>query len=327
MGTFRTMTDHNDEQDYDHNQPSQPQPGTDHARSAHLEQWLRDIVWNSYDPSVFASVPKPDLGFDAKSILPDMDPTINASILASIPGSPSLAETVNSKLAATMRSVAEKVEATLDLGDVFDAATSSAESYIRKAFELGDPLPFLERFHNDFLVAYGSFLLASGRVENLLADLCDVEFSKDEHFGATIEAQQKVSTMREAIAKRSECETCRETARGLEEALKIRNMLVHGDWTIGKDIASEKEAARYSMLRFMLPHSLVIKRKPMRDNDFEKKVAKWKKRGDLDQADILSAQSVSFGLVESFTEKFVGAGDVLEAELQKHRRERSKATL
>lgn len=58
--------------------------------------------------------------------------------------------------------------------------------------------------------------------------------------------------------------------------------------------------------------------------EFGKLLPKWKKRGDLDQADILSAQSISLGLVESFTEKFVGAGDVLEAELQKHRRERSK---
>lgn len=185
-------------------------------------------------------------------------------------------------------------------------------------FARQDPLPFLKRFDNDFLVLYASVVLSASRVENLLADLADVLLPDNELAGRSSEAHSFGDDLRKSIAKNDMCDTCAAIAKELTKPFEARNLYVHAKWKVGKDIASKEEKSRRALEFTLFPDTVVTKRERMVKNKIKALVDQWE-NGKKDAFDALfHSEVVSLGLVAALSETFAEAGDALERELEVH---------
>ena len=187
-----------------------------------------------------------------------------------------------------------------------------------------DPLPYLERFHSDFLVLYASLVLAAGHLENLVADLCEQLLGKEQFHGASVAAQQKVGNMRETLEKQKKCATCSELAKEARDPLDRRNLLVHGDWLVGEEIASDELKERHAWYWRISRTSRVTKRKLMKKEELQALAAEWDSGKTKTLGDLFHSEVVSLGLVTAYVNKFADLNDKLEEELERHEDEREQ---
>ncbi|WP_408921254.1 hypothetical protein ACKFRU_03455 [Corynebacterium tuberculostearicum] len=187
-----------------------------------------------------------------------------------------------------------------------------------------DPLPYLEQFHSDFLVLYASLVLAAGRLENLVADLCEELLGKEQFHGASVSAQQKVGNMRETLEKQKKCNTCSELAKAAKDPLDRRNLLVHGDWLVGEEIASDELKERHAWYWRISRTSRVTKRKLMNKDEMRALAAEWDAGKIKTVGDLFHSEVVTLGLVTAYVNKFDELNEKLEEELERHENEREK---
>lgn len=184
-----------------------------------------------------------------------------------------------------------------------------------------DPLPYLGQFHSDFLVLYASLVLAAGHLENLVADLCEVLLGKPQFHGASVAAQQRLGNMRQTLEDQKKCTTCSELARQARDPLKRRNLLVHGDWLVGEEIASDEFKERHAWYLGISRTSRVTKRKPMNNDEMQALAAKWDAGKAKTVSDLFHSEVVSLGLVTAYVNKFADLNERLEEELARHENE------
>lgn len=181
-----------------------------------------------------------------------------------------------------------------------------------------DPLSYLEQFHSDFLVLYASLVLAAGHLENLMADLCEELLGKEQFHGASVSAQQQVGNMRETLEKQKKCDVCSELAKLARDPLDRRNLLVHGDWLVGEEIASDELKERHAWYWRISRTSRVTKRKLMKKEDMQALAAEWSAGKQKTVGDLFHSEVVSLGLVTVYVNKFADLNDRLEKELTRH---------
>lgn len=184
-----------------------------------------------------------------------------------------------------------------------------------------DPLPYLEQFHSDFLVLYASLVLAAGRLENLVAGLCEELLGKEQFHGASVSAQQMVGNMRETLEKQKKCNTCSELAKAAKDPLDRRNLLVHGDWLVGEEIASDELKERHAWYWRISRTSRVTKRKLMNKDEMRALAAEWDAGKTKTVGDLFHSEVVSLGLVTAYVNKFDELNEKSEDELARHENE------
>ncbi|MBG6121346.1 hypothetical protein [Corynebacterium aquatimens] len=281
------------------------------------------------DPSKWAT---PDLrqhALDAAAaVTPTVDmkkfygPVIDAQKLLASNGALKLGEQFQRSLDKTYADIAKSFAR---LGVVDTSALKEAQQvskqYADLVAQLGvkeDPLPYLEQFHNDFLVLYASLVLAAGRLENLVADLCEVLLGKPQFHGASVAAQQKLGNMRQTLEDQKKCTTCSELAKEVKDPLDRRNLLVHGDWLVGEEIASDELKERHAWYWRISRTSRVTKRKPMSNNEMQALAAEWDAGKKKTLGDLFHSEVVSLGFVTAYVNKFAELNEKLEAELTRH---------
>lgn len=184
-----------------------------------------------------------------------------------------------------------------------------------------DPLPYLKQFHSDFLILYASLVLAAGHLENLVADLCEELLGKEQFHGASVSAQQMVGNMRETLEKQKKCNTCSEFAKAAKDPLDRRNLLVHGDWLVGEEIASDELKERHAWYWRISRTSRVTKRKLMNKDEMRALAAEWDAGKTKTVGDLFHSEVVSLGLVTAYVNKFDELIENLEEELARHENE------
>lgn len=187
-----------------------------------------------------------------------------------------------------------------------------------------DPLPYLEQFHSDFLVLFASLVLAAGHLENLMADLCEELLGKEQFHGASVSAQQQVGNMRETLEKQKKCDVCSELAKEAKDPLDRRNLLVHGDWLVGEEIASDELKERHAWYWRISRTSRVTKRKLMNKEEMRALAAEWSAGKQKTVGDLFHSEVVSLGLVTAYVNKFGELNEKLEKELERHENEREQ---
>mgnify|MGYP006975423899 CR=1 FL=1 len=199
------------------------------------------------------------------------------------------------------------------------AAKRSAEQYLDSLplLLVSYPLPYLERFHTDFLVCYAKLVLAASHVENLMADLCEAHFGKAEYGNTTHHAHEAFGRMRGHLEAKAPCKACRKIAAETKMAIRFRNMLVHGDWVIGANIASDEHKSLQTWNRKIARIAQVTKRKNLSKNKFQK-LAKKAENDASQSAEFVETQVVSMGIVAAFTDTFTGLARRCEEELLLH---------
>lgn len=265
-------------------------------------------------------VPPP--GIDYTKVLEAAQPTFNASsIMPNYDLPSSIGESLRITLDQAYAGVFESTKVLSGLAPVLENAKTYSGDYVETlAPDPTEPLPYLERFSDEFLAVYGSMVLAASRIEHLMADLCEIHFGKENPGGIAQEAQGFANDMRKALAERARCAICRGIAEDAQEPLMMRNKLVHASWFAGEDIASEEEKARHKLLGLALPETVVTKRKILS----EKKIKALLENSSQDVFDSLfETQLVSLGLIRSFLEEYTALGNALEEELQLHEQEQA----
>ena len=248
--------------------------------------------------------------------------------LPPVPELPDISETVRKQLDARFASLNEQLKDLAFPPAFLDSVKKLSEPYAKSLpFAHQDPLPFLKRFNNDFLVLYASMVLSASRVENLLADLADVLLPDEELAGLSAAAHSYGDDLLSSIAENDECDTCAGIAKELAKPFVARNTYVHAKWKkVGKDVASKEEKARRALELTLSPDTVVIQRKPMGKKKLKALVDKWE-HGEKDAFDALfRSEVVSLGLVAALSETFTEAGDALEKELTDHENEQGAHT-
>lgn len=220
----------------------------------------------------------------------------------------------------TYADFAAAAKAAASLSPMLEAAKKVSQQYAGLVPDSGDdaPLPYLEKFHGDFLTLFAMLVLAASRVENLMADLCEVHFGVAQFEGATYLAHASFGRMRGYLEKHAGCQACRELAAETEDPIDFRNALVHGDWLIGGEIASEEQKARHSWLKQISMVTRVVRRKPLGKKAFSSLQEQWSEGKPQTLRDLFTSQVVSIGLVSAHVEKFTELGDRCEEELARH---------
>lgn len=239
--------------------------------------------------------------------------------LVSLPELPDLSDTAQRQFDALFDSLNEQLKDLAFPPHFLGSVKKLSEPYAKTLpFARQDPLPFLKRFDNDFLVLYASVVLSASRVENLLADLADVLLPDNELAGRSAEAHSFGDELRKNIAKNDMCDTCAAIAKELTKPFDARNLYVHAKWKVGKDIASKEEKARRALEFTLFPDTVVTKRERMVKNKIKALVDQWE-NGKKDAFDALfHSEVVSLGLVAALAETFTEAGEALERELEVH---------
>lgn len=235
------------------------------------------------------------------------------------PELPELSDTAQRQFDTLFVSLNEQLKDLAFPPHFLDSVKKLSEPYAKTLpFARQDPLPFLKRFDNDFLVLYASVVLSASRVENLLADLADVLMPDEELSGLSAEAHSFGDGLRKSIANNDTCDTCADIAENLAEPFGARNTYVHAKWKVGRDVASKEEKARRALEFTLFPDTVVTKRERMVKNKIKALVDQWEK-GKKDAFDALfHSEVVSLGLVAALAETFTEAGDALERELDVH---------
>ena len=242
--------------------------------------------------------------------------------LAPLPELPDLSDTAQRQFDTLFASLNEQLKDLAFPPHFLDSVKKLSEPYAKTLpFARQDPLPFLKRFDNDFLVHYASMVLAASRVENLLADLADVLLPDKELAGLSAAAHSFGDGLLQSIANNNICDTCAGIAEELAEPFVARNTYVHAKWEkVGKEVASKEEKSRRALELKLFPDTVVIQRKPMGRNKLKALVAKWE-NGEKDAFDTLfRSEVVSLSLVAALSATFTEAGDALERELEVHER-------
>ncbi|GAA0218140.1 hypothetical protein [Corynebacterium riegelii] len=261
------------------------------------------------------------------NLAPSMKRWLNAGNFADcgplepLPELPDLSDTAQRQFDTLFASLNEQLKDLAFPPHFLDSVKKLSEPYAKiLPFARQDPLPFLKRFGNDFLVLYASVVLAASRVENLLADLADVLFSDEELAGLSAEAHSFGDGLRKSIANNGTCGTCAGIAKDLAKPFAARNTYVHAKWKVGKEIASKEEKARRALEFTLFPETVVTKRERMVKNKIKALVGQWE-NGKKDAFDALfHSEVVSLGLVAALSETFTEAGNALERELEIHER-------
>ncbi|KXB54164.1 hypothetical protein [Corynebacterium sp. DNF00584] len=252
-------------------------------------------------------------------------PVIDAQKLLASNGALKLGEQFQRSLDKTYADIAKSFAG---LGVIDSSLLKEAQRVSERYADLPgvneDPLPYLEQFHSDFLVLYASLVLAAGHLENLVADLCEELLRKEQFHGASVAAQQQVGNMRETLEKQKKCTTCSELARQAKDPLKRRNLLVHGDWLVGEEIASDELKERHAWYWRISRTSRVTKRKLMKTEEMQALAAEWDAGKTKTLGDLFHSEVVSLGLVTAYVNKFAELNDKLEKELERHENEREK---
>lgn len=284
------------------------------------------------DPSKWAT---PDLrqhALDAAAaVMPTVDmtkfyaPVIDAQHILATTGAFNIGQELQRSLDKTYADIAKSLAG---LGVVDTSALKEAQrvsqQYVDLVAPLGakeDPLPYLEQFHSDFLVLYASLVLAAGRLESLVADLCEIHLGKKHLHGASVAAQQRVGNMRQTLEDQKKCTTCSELAKEARDPLDRRNLLVHGDWLVGEEIASDELKERHAWYLGISRTSRVTKRKPMNNDEMQALAAEWDAGKAKTLGDLFHSEVVSLGLVTAYVNKFADLNERLEAELTRHENE------
>ena len=267
----------------------------------------------------------------AAAVTPTVDmkkfygPVIDAQKLLASNGTLKLGEQLQRSLDKTYADIAKSFAG---LGVVDTSALKEAQRVSQQYADLidpldtdEDPLPYLEQFHNDFLVLYASLVLAAGRLENLVADLCEIHLGKKHLHGASVAAQQRVGNMRQTLEDQKKCTTCSELAKEARDPLDRRNLLVHGDWLVGEEIASDELKERHAWYWRISRTSRVTKRKPMNNDEMQALAAEWDAGKTKTLGDLFHSEVVSLGLVTAYVNKFADLNERLEAELTRHENE------
>lgn len=270
----------------------------------------------------------------AAAVTPTVDlkkfygPVIDAQKLLASNGALKLGEQFQRSLDKTYADIAKSFAG---LGVVDTSALKEAQQVSKQYADLvaplgvkEDPLPYLEQFHNDFLVLYASLVLAAGRLENLVADLCEIHLGKKHLHGASVAAQQQVGNMRQTLEDQKKCTTCSELAKEAKDPIKRRNLLVHGDWLVGEEIASDELKERHAWYWRISRTSRVTKRKPMNNDEMQALAAEWDAGKTKTLGDLFHSEVVSLGLVTAYVNKFADLNEKLEEELERHENEREK---
>lgn len=266
----------------------------------------------------------------AAAVTPTVDmtkfcgPVVDAQKLLASTGTFKLGEQLQRSLDETFADIAKSVDriGVVDTSALREAQRVS-EQYVDLLAPLGgdDPLPYLAQFHNDFLVLYASLVLAAGHLENLVADLCEIHLGKPHLHGASVSAQQQVGNMLETLEKQRKCVTCSELARQAKDLLDRRNLLVHGDWLVGEEIASDELKERHAWYWRISRTSRVTKRKLMKKEEMRALAAEWDAGKTKTVGDLFHSEVVSLGLVTAYVNKFADLNDNLEEELARHESE------
>lgn len=267
----------------------------------------------------------------AAAVAPTVDmtkffgPVVDAQKLLMSNGTLKLGEQLQLSLDSTYADIAKSFTG---LGIVNPSLLKEAQHVSKQYADLitpldgdNDPLPYLKQFHNDFLVLYASLVLAAGHAENLMADLCEIHLGKPEFHGASVSAQQQVGNMRETLEKQKKCTTCSELGKEAKDHLARRNLLVHGDWLVGEEIASDELKERHSWYWRIARTSRVTKRKLMKKEEMRALANEWSAGKKKTVGDLFHSEIVSLGLVTVYVNKFAGLNDKLEAELTRHENE------
>lgn len=252
-------------------------------------------------------------------------PVVDAQKLFASNGALKLGEQLQRSLDKTYADIAKSF-AGLDVIDssLLEEAQHVSEQYADLLDPLGvddNPLPYLAQFHSDFLVLYASLVLAAGHLENLVADLCEELLGKEQFHGASVSAQQKVGNMRETLEKQKKCTTCSELAKAAIDPLDRRNLLVHGDWLVGEEIASDELKERHAWYWRISRTSRVTKRKLMGKDEMRALAAGWSAGKPKTVGDLFHSEVVSLGLVTAYVNKFNEFNEKLEEELARHENE------
>lgn len=240
--------------------------------------------------------------------------------LVPLPELPDLSDTAQRQFDTLFASINEQLKDLAFPPHFLDTAKKLSEPYAKTLpFARQNPLPFLKRFDNDFLVHYASMVLAASRVENLLADLADVLLPDKELAGLSAAAHSFGDDLIQSIANNDKCDTCADIAKGLAKPFVARNTYVHAKWKkVGKEVASKEEKSRRALELTLFPDTILIQRKPMGKKKLKALAVKWE-NGEKDAFDALfRSEVVSLGLVAALAETFTEAGDALERELEVH---------
>ena len=259
------------------------------------------------------------------NLAPSMTRWLNAGNFADygplvpLPELPDLGDTAQRQFDTLFASINEQLEDLAFPPHFLDTAKKLSEPYAKTLpFARQNPLPFLKRFDNDFLILYASVVLSASRAENLLADLAGVLLPDKELAGLSAEAHSFGDDLRKSIAKNDMCDTCAGIAKDLAKPFVARNTYVHAKWKIGKDIASEEEKVHRALEFTLFPDTVVTKRERMVKNKIKALVDQCE-NGKKDAFDALfHSELVSLGLVAALSETFTEAGDALECELEVH---------
>lgn len=252
-------------------------------------------------------------------------PVIDAQHMLATTGAFNIGQELQRSLDTTYADIAKSFS---NLGVIDSSLLNEAQRVSQQYVDLidpldtdEDPLPYLEQFHSDFLVLYASLVLAAGHLENLVADLCEVLLGKPQFHGASVAAQQRLGNMRQTLEDQKKCTTCSELARQARDPLKRRNLLVHGDWLVGEEIASDELKERHAWYWRISRTSRVTKRKPMNNDEMQALAAEWDAGKTKTLGDLFHSEVVSLGLVTAYVNKFDELNEKLEDELARHENE------
>lgn len=252
-------------------------------------------------------------------------PVIDAQHMLATTGAFNIGQELQRSLDTTYADIAKSFS---NLGVIDSSLLNEAQRVSQQYADLidpldtdDDPLPYLEQFHSDFLVLYASLVLAAGRLENLVADLCEELLGKEQFHGASVSAQQMVGNMRETLEKQKKCNTCSELAKAAKDPLDRRNLLVHGDWLVGEEIASDELKERHAWYWRISRTSRVTKRKLMNKDEMRALAAEWDAGKTKTVGDLFHSEVVSLGLVTVYINKFDELNEKLEDELARHENE------
>ncbi|MDC7108048.1 hypothetical protein [Corynebacterium afermentans] len=252
-------------------------------------------------------------------------PVVDAQKLLASNGTLKLGEQLQRSLDKTYADIAKSFT---NLGVIDSSLLKEAQRVSERYADLPgvneDPLPYLEQFHSDFLVLYASLVLAAGHLENLVADLCEELLRKEQFHGASVAAQQRLGNMRQTLEDQKKCTTCSELAKEVKDPLDRRNLLVHGDWLVGEEIASDELKERHAWYWRISRTSRVTKRKLMKTEEMQALAAEWDAGKTKTLGDLFHSEVVSLGLVTAYVNKFAELNEKLEKELERHENERER---
>lgn len=283
-----------------------------HTANAYAQQW-KFLLPNPVDYQAKALAAAPSLDPSRYFVpVPDAKTLLGNDVWDQVTGA-----ALKHSLDETFAEFAEAAKAATSLALAVEAAHNLAQQYM-DVFPDNDPLPYLEKFHNDFLTQFALLVLAASRVENLMADLCEVHFGSTQFGNATHLAHTSFGRMRGYLEDNADCQACRELAADTKDPIDFRNTLVHGDWFVGNEIVSAEHKSRRVWFEKLANVTRVVKRRPLTKKDFDKLADRWNTGKPQTLRDLFESELVTTSLVSAHVATFTDLGDRCEEELERH---------